>query len=135
MTFRNWRIAVALTVAALVGGVAIQAQELHNAKVPFAFEVAGQKMQPGPYRAIFDSHGALTIENSATSQKVYLMPLPLQPGDSEKSSLTFRCYSGQCFLSNVAFGQTEMVYGIPKTKHEKEVAATQPPETVLVAMR
>jgi hypothetical protein len=135
MNTLNCRLAVALGVAALFGAAAVQAQELHQAKVTFGFEVAGQKMEAGTYRAILDTLGSLTIENTTTNHQVYLMPLPRSVADNERSSLTFRCYAGQCFLNKVQFGQTDYVYGVPQTKHEKEVAAKEDGKTVYVAMR
>lgn len=131
----NRTLAIALGAAALLGVAAAQAQELHQAKVPFAFEVAGQKLEPGVYRATLDVLGSLTIENTTTHQSVHMMPLPQTPADNDKSSLTFRCHAGQCFLSKVQFGADQRIYGVFPSKHEKELAGNEKAETVLVAMR
>jgi hypothetical protein len=128
------RLSIALGIAALVGVAAVQAAELHQVKVPFAFEAADQKLEAGIYIVSNDVGGEMLVRNSQTGRGVFFLPVAGGPTDQE-SSLTFRCYGTHCFLSKVQFGGIQMRYEVQPSKHEKEIALDEKPQITLVAMR
>lgn len=133
----NRRLAIALGFTALLGAAVVQAEELKKAAVPFAFEVAGQKMEAGTYETSRHSAGGvLLIQNSKTRKATFLTPIPAGPAKNEQSILTFRCFGSQCFLERIQFGDTGTAYVVSPSKREKELAkAGERPQDTLVAMR
>ncbi len=132
---RNSGLAIALGIAALFGAAAVQAADLKHANVPFAFEVAGQRLAAGTYNATLSNGGTLLIQGGATNKGVYLIPTPVGLRKSEESIMTFSCYGSSCFLGKIQFGQSEIVYQVRTSKHERELAKLERPEVTLIAMR
>jgi hypothetical protein len=132
----NRRFAIALGLTALLGAAAVSAEQLGKADVPFAFEVVGQKLAPGSYTAVRqNAAGTFLIRNSQTGEAAAVMPVPVGPSRSEGSKMTFKCYGSQCFLSSIQFGQSQSVYQIRPSHHEKELAKVEQPQLNLIAMR
>jgi hypothetical protein len=131
----NRRFAIALGITALFGAAVVNAAQLGKADVPFAFEVAGQKMAAGSYAAASHPGGDVAIRNTATGQSAYILPRPADWTRGDDSKLTFTCYGSQCFLSQMQFGQTRQSYNVPRSHHERELATRERPEEKLIAMR
>jgi mannose/cellobiose epimerase-like protein (N-acyl-D-glucosamine 2-epimerase family) len=131
----NRRLTISLGIAALLGAAVVQAAELKQADVPFAFSVAGQRLEAGPYNATLSNGGALLIQNYTTRHSVYLIPLPAGERKIDQSSMTFLCYGSNCFLSQVTFAQSGTVYKVRPSKHEQELAKVERPAVTLIAMR
>ena len=129
----NRRLAMALGITALFGVAVVRAEEMHQARVSFAFEVAGQKLAAGTYHAV-DNAGTLLIRNSATGQGVYILPVAAGLTNSDQSSMTFRCYGSSCFLSQIQF-RGAGVYKVRPAKREKELARIEQPQVTLIALR
>jgi hypothetical protein len=106
----NRRLAIALGITALFGVAVVQAEELKQYHVTFAFEAVGQKLEAGTYGAV-DNGGLLLVENIATGQGVYILPVPTGLTNSGKSSITLDCNGSQCFLNKIQFsGSQRRVY-------------------------
>jgi hypothetical protein len=131
----NRRFAIALGITALFGAAVVHAAQLGKADVPFAFEVAGQKMAAGSYTTTSHPGGDVVIRNTATGKSAYVLPRPADRPRSDASKLTFTCYGSKCFLSQMQFGQTGQSYNVPRSQHERELAKAERPEAKLIAMR
>jgi hypothetical protein len=131
----NRRFAIALGITALVGAAVVKAEELGKADVPFAFEVAGQKLPAGTYTATKGLGGDVLIRNVSTRDHAYVLSHPDGITSSRDSELTFSCYGSNCFLSQLQFGQTQRTYNLPRSRHEKELAHTERSREMLIAMR
>jgi len=82
-----------------------------------------------------DKDGALLVRNNTTAQGVFLLPVLAGLNNNDESSMTFRCYGSDCFLSKIKFGGTRKIYEINPSKHEKELAKVERPQITMVAMR
>lgn len=131
----NRNFAIALGVTALFGAAVAQAEELNHINVTFAFEANGQRMAPGSYSAARSQGGSAMLRNVTTGQAIFVVADPTGVPKNDNSSMTFVCYGSDCFLSKLQFGQSQRAYQVPRSKHEKELARTEQPKEVLVAMR
>ena len=130
----NRRLVISIGITALFGAAVVQAEELGRAHVRFAFETRDQRMEAGTYTAV-EKEGVLLVRNNTTAQGVFLLPVLAGLSNSDESSMTFRCYGSDCFLSKIQFGGTHKVYEINPSNHEKELATVKRPQITTVAMR
>lgn len=132
----NRNFAIALGLAALVGGSMLQAEELRGAHVPFAFQAAGQKFEPGNYGIVRrTAGGSMLLQNTGTGQAVYVTPFPAGKTHVDKSSVTFLCYGSECFLERFQFSGTQIAYQLEPSRRERELAKVDQPTVMMLAMR
>ena len=121
-------------LAALLWSPLLMAQNNETAEVPFDFHVGQSALPAGTYTVMKASTlGILQLRNDDTRESIFLAP---QGRESAKTDpkLTFRCYSGDCYLSAVWIPGTPG-YTFAKTSREKEVAkASSQPSTMYVAL-
>ena len=121
-------------LAALLCSPLLMAQNTEIAEVPFDFHVGQSALPAGNYTVMKASiSGILQLRNDDTRESIFLAP---QGRESAKTDpkLSFRCYSGDCYLSGVWMPETPG-YTFTKTSREKEVAkAGTQPSTMYVAL-
>jgi hypothetical protein len=121
-------------LAALLWSPSLMAQNNETAEVSFDFQV-GQSMLPaGTYTVMKASaSGILQLRNEDTRKSIFLAPQGRELAKTDPK-LTFRCYSGDCFLSAVWIPGTPG-YTFLKSGREKELAkAGAQPSTMYVAL-
>ena len=107
-------------LAALLWSPLLLAQDRETAEVPFDFHVGQSSLPAGTYSVIKASEsGILQLRNEDTRKSILLSAHGRQSGKDDPR-LTFRCYSGDCYLSAV------WIPGYPgysfwKTSREKEM--------------
>ena len=93
-------------VAMLAAAGTASAQNL-NAEIPFPFQAAGTRMQPGAYLVKLSSAGSgkvVQILNQDEGRSVMALPLYVSsPGSATGASvvLSFACTNGDCQLSSL----------------------------------
>ena len=96
------------------------AQSPETAEIPFDFHVGQSTLPAGTYTVVKAStSGILQLLNEDTKASIFLGPQGREIGKDDPR-LTFRCYSGDCFLSAI------WIPGYPgytfwKTGQEKEM--------------
>ena len=117
-----------LTVAAALAFTAlapaqIHAQEVAQAKVPFAFQAGDTMMPAGEYqirRALPSSKAVLQIRRTDSSAAMFVLTDPTD-NRSNDAELIFHCYSNECFLSEVRTGHGQGLK-LAVSRGEKEVS-------------
>ena len=116
---RNFVFGAGLT--AMLWSPALMAQNAETAEIPFDFHVGKSALPAGTYSVAKDNSGGfLQIRNMDTQHSIMLGFQARETGRNDPS-LTFRCYSGDCFLSAVWMPGTPG-YSFVKSNREKEVA-------------
>ena len=106
-------------LAALLWSPLLMAQNNETAEIPFDFHAGKTALPAGTYTVAKTSHsGILSLRNEDTHQGIFLGS---QGSEAAKNAarLTFRCYSGHCFLAEVWMPGTPG-YTFWKTAQEKE---------------
>ena len=107
-------------LAALLSSPMLMAQNTETAEIPFDFHVGPSTLPAGTYTiAKAGMSGILQLRNDDTSKSIFLGPQGRQSAKNDPK-LTFRCYSGDCFLSAVWMPGTPG-YSFSKTRREKEI--------------
>jgi hypothetical protein len=107
-------------LAALLSSPMLMAQNTETAEIPFDFHVGQSTLPAGTYTIAKASlSGILQLRNDDTSKSIFLGPQGRQSAKNDPK-LTFRCYSGDCFLSAVWMPGTPG-YSFSKTRSEKEI--------------
>jgi hypothetical protein len=99
-------VAAALVFTAFVP-VQSHAQQVTQAKIPFAFQVENTRMPAGEYqirRALPSSKAVLQIRRTDSSAAMFVLTDPTDTR-SNSAELIFHCYSNECFLSEIRTGQ------------------------------
>jgi hypothetical protein len=104
MKHTAFRIMIA-AAAAMAAGATASAQSL-KAEIPFAFQAAGARMQPGTYWITVGEGTSryVRITNADTGRKVLALPQVAAPptGLAEpQPALTFTCADQRCELSSM----------------------------------
>jgi hypothetical protein len=132
-------VAAALVFTALAP-VPSRAQQVTQAKIPFAFQVENTKMPAGEYqirRALPSSKAVLQIRRTDSSAAVFVLTDPADT-KSNNAELIFHCYGDECFLSEIRSGGGQALKvgvsrGEKEVSHvngEKELAVVSLPLTV-----
>jgi len=115
-------VAAALVFTALAP-VPSRAQQVTQAKIPFAFQVENTKMPAGEYqirRALPSSKAVLQIRRTDSSAAMFVLTDPTD-NRSNDAELIFHCYSNECFLSEIWTGSREGMK-LTVSRREKEVS-------------
>ena len=132
-----------LTVAAAVvltalAPAASHAQEVTEAKVPFAFQAGDTKMPAGEYqirRTLSSSKAVQQVRRTDSSASTFVMTYPTD--GKEKGAvpkLIFNCYSDECFLSEIWSGHAQGLK-LAESRREKELSrATTENELAVVSV-
>mgnify|MGYP001249562987 CR=1 FL=1 len=111
-----------------------------NAKVPFAFEMAGKVLPAGEYEVTFSSQRSWTVVKEIDSKAAAVATVfGISSKDiaADNVKLVFNKYGDRCFLSQV--WHPWMVRELPKSKQERELVTSrviaQNPVRVVVAAR
>jgi hypothetical protein len=116
---RNFVFGAGLT--ALLWSPALMAQNAEMAEIPFDFHVGQSTLPAGAYSVTKDNSGGfLRIRNMDTQNSILFGFQGLETPKND-ARLTFRCYSGDCFLSAV-WMPGNPGYSFVKSNREKEVA-------------
>jgi hypothetical protein len=119
-----------LTVAAALAFTAlapaqIHAQEVAQAKVPFAFQAGDTTMPAGEYqirRALPSNKAVQQIRRVDSSASSFVLTNATESKNkNEKPRLIFHCYSNECFLSQIWTGNGEGMT-LTVSRREKEVS-------------
>lgn len=132
-----------LTVAAAVvltalAPAASHAQEVTEAKVPFAFQAGDKAMPAGEYqirRVLPSSKAVQQIQRTDSSASTFVMTYPTDARDKDAvPKLIFNCYSDECFLSEVWSGHGQGLK-LTESRREKELSrATTENELAVVSV-
>jgi hypothetical protein len=114
---RNFAIGAGL--AALTLSPSLMAQDRETAEIPFAFHAGESTLPAGTYSVTKASTGILALRNEDTRHAILLGPQGRETG-KDAPQLSFRCYSGDCFLS-VVWMPGDSGYSFMKTRREKEM--------------
>src|ERR1700738_260378 len=110
-------------------GSVLTAQDRELATVPFAFQVSDKTMPSGTYAATeMNSTGLIQLTNQSTRESIMVSAFIPKSDKDGQSKLTFNCYSGHCFLSEVWFAQKSVGHSVKASRREKELASTSTDE-------
>ena len=119
-------VAAALLFTALVP-VQSHAQQLTQAKVPFAFQAGNTMMPAGEYQVQRASKAATTtqlIRSTDSSASTFVLTNPVDPSDKNTDArLIFHCYNDkqECFLSEIWAGNSQGMK-LVESRREKELS-------------
>lgn len=123
------------SVVLLSSAAVVHGQTASVAKVPFNFSIGETRMAAATYRiAELSTTGSMQIRNTADGHSVMVNALIPKGGEAQSSKLVFRCYGGNCFLSEVWYQGEASGHGLRPGKREKEIAQADW-KNVVVAMR
>jgi hypothetical protein len=124
MTKQILTVAAALVLTALAPAQS-HAQQITQAKVPFAFQVANTVMPAGEYRvgrALESNKQVQQIRRADSSASAFVITIPTQSTNKDAGPrLIFHCYGKECFLSEIWNGNGEGMK-LMVSRHEKEVS-------------
>jgi hypothetical protein len=96
------------------------AQDKETAEIPFDFHVGHSTLPSGTYSvAKVNMSGILQLCNDDSRESIFLSPQGRETAKNDPK-LTFRCYSGNCFLSAIWIPGSPG-YTFSKTSREKEM--------------
>lgn len=129
--------AAALAFTALVPA-ASHAQEVTQAKVPFAFQAGDTKMPAGEYqirRTLSSSKAVQQVRRTDSSASTFVMTYPTDAREKDTvPKLIFQCYSDECFLSEIWSGNGHGMK-LAVSRREKELSrATKEDELAVVSV-
>jgi hypothetical protein len=117
-------VAAALVFTALAPAQS-HAQQVTQAKVPFAFQVGNTMMPAGEYqiqRALPEVKTLQLIRRSDSSASTFVSTNVVESrGKNTDSKLIFHCYSNECFLSEIWAGNGQGLK-LEQSRREKEVS-------------
>ena len=117
-------VAAALVFTALVPA-ASHAQEVTEAKVPFAFQAYETKLPAGEYqirRTLSSSKAVQQIRRTDSSASTFVLMYPTDAREKDAvPKLIFNCYSDECFLSEVWSGHGQGLK-LAESRREKELS-------------
>jgi hypothetical protein len=120
-------VAAALVFTALAPAQS-HAQQITQAKVPFAFQ-AGDKMMPaGEYqiqRVLPSTKAVQLIRRADSSASTFVLTNVVESRDKNADpKLIFHCYSNECFLSEIWAGSGQGLK-LEQSRREKEVSCAK----------
>ena len=110
-------------LAALLWSPLLMAQTSESAEIPFDFHAGKASLPAGTYSVIrTTASGVLQLRNEDTNESILLGPQGRETAKDAHGDarLTFRCYSGHCFLAAVWMPETPG-YTFWKTNQEREM--------------
>jgi len=108
-------------LAALLWSPLLMAQNVETAEVPFDFHAGQSALPAGTYNVIKTGmSGILQLRNEDTRESILVSPQGRESADIAPK-LTFRCYSGDCYLSAVWMPDS-LGYTFSKSGREQEIA-------------
>jgi hypothetical protein len=117
-------VAAALFFTALAPAQS-HAQQVTQAKVPFAFQAGNTMMPAGEYqiqRALPSTKAVQQIRRTDSSAATFVLTNVVESRDKNADSkLIFHCYSNECFLSEIWIGSGQGLKLMP-SRREKEVS-------------
>jgi hypothetical protein len=124
MTKQILTVAAALAFTALAPAQS-HAQQVTQAKIPFAFEVANTTMPAGEYqigRALQSSKEVQQIRRADSSASVFVIAVPTESTNRDAGPrLIFHCYNNECFLSEIWNGNGKGLKPM-MSRREKELS-------------
>ena len=117
-------VAAALVFTALAPAQS-HAQQITQAKVPFAFQAGNTMMPAGEYqiqRALPSTKAVQQIRRTDSSASTFVLTNVVESRDKNTDSkLIFHCYGNECFLSEIWVGSGQGLKLMP-SRREKEVS-------------
>jgi hypothetical protein len=117
-------VAAALVFTALAPAQS-HAQQVTQAKVPFAFQAGNTMMPAGEYqiqRALPEVKTLQQIRRTDSSASTFVSMNVVESRDKNAGSkLIFHCYSNECFLSEIWVGSSQGLK-LEQSRREKEVS-------------
>jgi hypothetical protein len=117
-------VAAALVFTALAPAQS-HAQQVTQAKVPFAFQAGNTMMPAGEYqiqRALPEVKTLQQIRRTDSSASTFVGTIVVESRDKNaESKLIFHCYSNECFLSEIWVGSGQGL-NLEQSRREKEVS-------------
>jgi hypothetical protein len=119
-----------ITVAAALAFITLapspsHAQQVTQAKVPFAFQAGNTMMPAGEYRiqrALPSTKTVQQIRRTDSSASTFVLTNPTENGDKNaEPRLIFHCYSNECFLSEMWSGNGQGLK-LMVSRREKELS-------------
>jgi hypothetical protein len=92
-------------LSALLGSLTLSAQDQRErADIPFAYHVAHQTLPPGKYTVQeTNSRSLFMLRENSSGHSIFVSVVPADTGKKD-TKLTFRCYAGECSLSQIWIG-------------------------------
>jgi hypothetical protein len=101
------------------------AQQLTQAKIPFAFHAGNTRMPAGEYqvqRAFMEASTTQLIRRTDSSASAYVLTNAVDSSDKKTNPrLIFHCYNGECFLSEIWVGNGQGLK-LLESRREKELS-------------
>jgi hypothetical protein len=117
-------VAAALVFTALAPAQS-HAQQVTQAKVPFAFQAGNTMMPAGEYqiqRALPSTKAVQQIRRTDASASTFVLTNVVESRDKNTDpKLIFHCYSNECFLSEIWVGSGQGLK-LEQSRREKEVS-------------
>jgi len=117
-------VAAALVFTALAPAQS-HAQQVTQAKIPFAFQAGNTMMPAGEYqiqRALPEVKTLQLIRRTDSSASTFVGTNVVESRDKNaESKLIFHCYSNECFLSEIWVGSGQELK-LEQSRREKEVS-------------
>jgi hypothetical protein len=131
-----------LSVAALVltalAPVPSHAQQLTQAKIPFAFQAGNTTMPAGEYqvrRAFLESVTTALIRRTDSSASTFVLTNVVDSRDKKANPrLIFHCYSNQCFLSEIWVGSGQGLKLLQSRREQELLHAAAENELAVVSV-
>jgi hypothetical protein len=124
MTKQILTVAAALVFTALAPAQS-HAQQVTQAKVPFAFQTGNTMMPAGEYqirRALQSTKEVQQIRRADSSASTFVLTIPTESRNKyDDPKLIFHCYSKECFLSEIWTGNGKGMK-LMVSRREKEVS-------------
>jgi hypothetical protein len=124
-----FRALASIAVSAIVGSVALNAQESVTVTVPFNFSVGSNSLAAGDYRVTQTVPGILAIRSVADRSTVLANTIPGGDPSSAQPKLTFHQYGSYYFLSAVSNGTR--AWTMPKSPEERKLLTKTPSHVTL----
>jgi hypothetical protein len=137
MTKQILTVAAALAFTALAP-VQSHAQQMTQAKVPFAFQVANTVMPAGEYqirRALPSSKDVQQIRRADSTAATFVFTNRTESRNKDaEPKLIFHCYSNECFLSEIWTGNGQGMKLVVSRREEEVSRGSAENELAVVSL-
>jgi len=133
-TFKVVMIAGVLVMGAAQAVEAQQAERMVTVRVPFAFQVEGNKLPAGDY-TILEQSGWVQIQTKAGKNAAHVLTMPVvnkEQKAAENSQVVFHNYGGQKFLAEIWASGQEQGRELLETHEEQQLAKREKMAKVVV---
>lgn len=131
-------LAVAALVLTALAPVPSRAQQLTQAKIPFAFQAGNTTMPADEYqvrRAFLESVTTELIRRTDSSASTFVLTNVVDSRDKKANPrLIFHCYGNQCFLSEIWVGSGQGLKLLQSRREQELLHAAAENELAVVSV-